>query len=170
MIVTEEIYLNKLKGYLKTIDWDLLEKQKLALENPNFLEGFSVANQNKAVIGYSNICVLFDKTHGDSIMVGLTNMFNTTEVVIKQFNYHYADVEVVSRRTQKIHEKAKQYLILSYKCDKSFFHICIDGIKTFLASIEELKLYPQEQIQMRLEMISIFQELGELLGVIDEYV
>ena len=38
--MTEEIYLNKLKGYLKTIDWDLLEKQKLALENPNFLEGF----------------------------------------------------------------------------------------------------------------------------------
>lgn len=168
--MTEEIYLNKLKGYLKTIDWDFLEKQKLALENPYFLEGFSVKNQKNPVIGNFGAGVLFDKTHGDSIMIGLTNMFNTTEVVLKQFNYHYADVEVVSRRTQKIHEKAKQYLILSYRCDKSFFHICLDGIKTFLASIEELKLYPQEQIQMRLEMISIFQELGELLGVIDEYV
>ena len=71
---------------------------------------------------------------------------------------------------QKINEKTKQYLDLSCKCDKSFFHICLDGIKTFVASIEELKSYPQKQIQMRVEMISIFQELGELLGVIDEYV
>lgn len=168
--MTEEIYLNKLKSYLKTIDWDLLEKQKLALGNPNFLAGFSVEKQFNPVIGLSNRCVLFDKTHGDSIMIGLTNMFNTTEVVIKQFNYHYADVEVVSRKTQKIHEKAKQYFNLSYKSDKNFFHICIDGKRIFLKPLDELKLYPQEQIQMRLEMISIFQELGELLGVLDEYV